>query len=97
MTLMQQHQLFAKASKCQFEVSTVAYLGHIISKEGISADPEKIQAIQSWPPSVLVSKLCGFLRLIGYYHKFVHHYADITAPLTDLLKHQRFSWNDKAQ
>ena len=97
MTLMQQHQLFAKASKCQFGVSTVAYLGHIISKDGVSADPEKIHAIQSWPPPVSVSKLRGFLGLTGYYRKFVHHYADIAAPLTDLLKHQRFTWTDKAQ
>jgi hypothetical protein len=95
--ILADHQLFAKMSKCQFGVSTVAYLGHIISSMGVSADPDKIHAIQHWPTPRSVSELRGFLGLTGYYRKFVHHYAGIAGPLTDLLKKQAFTWTTAAQ
>ncbi|MCH87697.1 Ty3/gypsy retrotransposon protein, partial [Trifolium medium] len=91
------HQLFAKMSKCQFGVSTGAYLGHIISPQGVAADPEKLAAIQSWVYPLSVSALRGFLGLTDYYRKFVQHYAEIAAPLTGLLKKQSFVWTDGAQ
>ena len=91
------HQLFAKMSECQFGVSTVAYLGHIISPQGVAADPEKISVIQAWPIPHSVSTLRGFLGLTRYYRKFVYQYASIASPLTDLLKKQVFGWNDEAQ
>lgn len=95
--LLDTHKLFAKFSKCQFGVSRVAYLGHIITAEGMAADPEKIQAIQSRPIPTSVTSLRGFLGLTGYYKKFVQHYASIASPLTDLLKKNIFTWGPTVQ
>ena len=46
---LQEHKLFAKFSKCDFFKDKIQYLGHVVTKEGISIDPEKIRAIEDWP------------------------------------------------
>ncbi|KAL0405380.1 UNVERIFIED_CONTAM: Retrovirus-related Pol polyprotein from transposon.6 [Sesamum latifolium] len=84
------HQFFAKLSKCQFGVFSVAYLGHIVSAEGIRPDPEKLQAGTNWPTPSSLTALRAFLGLIGFYRKFVQNYGHIAGPLTDLLKHDSF-------
>lgn len=95
--VLAKHQLFAKFSKCLFGVTTVDYLGHIISKQGVAVDPAKLKAIQEWLAPSSVTALRGFLGLSGYYRRFVKDYAAIAGPLTDLLKAHSFRWNDKAQ
>lgn len=87
---MTKHQLFAK-------VDWVDYLGHIISVDGVSVDPSKINTIQEWPVPMSISTLRGFLCLSGYYRCFVKDYATIAGPLTDLLKAGTFKWNEKAE
>jgi hypothetical protein len=47
--VMRQHRLFIKQSKCTFGTSSVSYLGHIISEQGVTMDPEKIEVVDSWP------------------------------------------------
>jgi hypothetical protein len=59
-------------------------------------DPEKIEAMQDWPHPKTLKSLCGFLGLIGYYHKFVNNYGKIAAPLTTLLKKNSFAWTPTA-
>lgn len=88
--LLADHQLFAKFSKCKFAVQQVTYLGHLVSNGGVTADPKKLRAIQDWPIPVSIMALRGFLGLTEYYHRFMHNYAAITAPLTELLKHDNF-------
>ena len=61
-------------------------MGHIVSHEGVKADPNKIKAIKEWRIPTTLRHLRGFLGLIGYYHKFVKNYGRIAAPLTTLLK-----------
>ncbi|GJU22229.1 retrotransposable element Tf2 [Tanacetum coccineum] len=68
------NSLYAKMSKCLFATKQVEYLGHIISGKGISTDPSKIKAMQNFPTPVNVKQLRGFLRLTGYYRRFIRNY-----------------------
>jgi len=69
--LLAEKQLYAKISKCFFRVQEVEYLGHIVSHEGVKVDPSKIKAINEWKIPTSIKHLRGFLRLTGYYCKFV--------------------------
>lgn len=79
----QQHQFFAKKNlKCCFGSSEIEYLGHLISKDGVKADPTKIEAMLNWPFPSNLKSLRDFLCLTCYYRKFIKGYGLITAPLT---------------
>ena len=96
--ILRERQLYAKFSKCQFWLDKVAFLGHVISAEGISVDPRKIETIVNWKPPTNVSEICSFLGLAGYYKKFVDGFSNIATPLTNLLKKdQKFEWSDTCQ
>ena len=62
-----EHQMYAKLRKCDFYRDIIQYLGHIISDEGISVDPEKIDAIMNWPTPRNVTDVRYFMGLAGYY------------------------------
>ena len=94
--VLQQNFLLAKKSKCYFAQERIEYLGHFISAEGVSTDPENIMAIQKWPQPQNVSQLRGFLGLTRYYRRFVKGYGSICKPLTTLLKKNQFHWNQEA-
>lgn len=93
----EEHHFYAEKYKCTFGKEEVEYLGHIISKEEVNVDPNKIKAIREWPILVNISKLRGFLGLTGYYRRFIKTYAHITAPLSNLPKKNSFQWNDEAE
>ncbi|RVW69998.1 Retrovirus-related Pol polyprotein from transposon 17.6 [Vitis vinifera] len=95
--ILSTNSLFAKESKCRFGVLQVEYLGHIISEQGVSVDPAKIQAIIEWPTPTTPKRVCGFLGLVGYYRKFIRHFGSIAAPLTRLLSKDGFQWNEAAE
>ena len=98
MQTLREHQLYAKFSKCQFSLDIVAFLGHIISTEGLSVDPQKIEAISSWRPPTTVIEIRSFLGLAGYYRKFVEGFSILAAPLTRLTrKEEKFIWSDACQ
>jgi hypothetical protein len=90
-TILQQHRLFVKRSKCAFGERSIAYLGHVISEVGVAMDPAKVQAVSAWPQPRSARVVRRFLGLAGYYRKFVQDYSSIAAPLTALLKKDRFS------
>jgi hypothetical protein len=83
---LREHQLAVKRSKCSFGTTAVAYLGHVISAQGVAMDAEKVEAVQAWPRPHTVRAVRGFLGLTGYYRKFILSYGDIAAPLMQLLK-----------
>ena len=73
-------------SKCPFWLDSVAFLGHIVSAEGISVDPQKVEAILNWKPPTSVTEIRSFMRLAGYYRNFFEGCSKIAAPLTRLTK-----------
>ncbi|CAO2200139.1 unnamed protein product [Urochloa humidicola] len=96
--ILHKHRLLLKKSKCSFAQASLEYLGHIISGQGVSTDPSKIQAVKDWPTPKDVKQLRGFLGLSGYYRKFIQHYGVISRPLTDLLKKNTpFIWTEQLQ
>ena len=90
------NKLYLKASKCSFAQQSLEYLGHIISDQGVSTDPEKTQVMLQWPIPTSFTELRAFLGLTGYYRKFVRNYGIIAKPLTLLLRNKQFQWTDQA-
>jgi hypothetical protein len=93
---LQEHGLAVKRSKCSFGATSVQYLGHVISDQGVAMDANKVEAVCAWPLPHTVRAVRGFLGLTGYYRKFIRSYGDIAAPLTKLLKRESFSWMPSA-
>ena len=93
--LLRVNKLYVKKSKCEFMTDSVEFLGHVVSKNGVSTDPKKTEAINSWPVPTNVSELRSFLGLANYYHKFIYGFASLAAPLNDLLrKDVDFKWTE---
>ena len=63
-------RLFGKLEKCTFCTNRVAFLGHVITAQGIEVDPAKIDAILSWPTPLKVTQVRSFLGLAGFYRRF---------------------------
>ncbi|XP_042031797.1 uncharacterized protein K02A2.6-like [Salvia splendens] len=80
------HALVINAKKCLLGRSSVEYLGHIVSFDGVRMDPAKISAVLRWPTPTSLKSIRGFLGLTGYYRRFIKDYCKIAAPLTELLK-----------
>ena len=95
--LLRLEKLYLTRSKCVFRVKQIEYLDHVINKEGVATDSRKIKAVTSWPPPTTLKQLRGFLRLSGYYRRFIKNYSIIARPLTLLLKKDDFGWNKEAQ
>jgi hypothetical protein len=97
LTIMEEKSLYAKESKCEFGMTKVIYLGHIIGVNGLQVHQEKIQAIIDWPTPKTLTELKGFLGICCYYRRFVKVFSQLCAPLTDLTKKGAFKWNLEAQ
>ena len=64
---LRKKKLYAKLSKCEFWLDRVAFLGHVISVNGIQVDPAKVEAVTTWPKPTNVTDIPAFLGLAGYY------------------------------
>ena len=95
---LQEAGLKMKHSKCDFFKSEIHYLGHLISPEGISPLPNKLDSIRHMPVPNSAKEIKQFLGLTGYYRKFVPRFADISRPLTTLTKKDaKFEWTSACQ
>jgi hypothetical protein len=95
--VLRHNKLFAKMSKCSFAQQEIEYLGHIISKEGVATDPQKLDIIKQWPSPNTITQLRAFLGLTGYYRRFVKCYGVICRPLYDAQKKDAFTWFDQQE
>ena len=87
--------MYAKFSKCEFWLTEVKLLGHMVSTSGVSVDPEKVEAVMNWERSKSVFKIHSFLGLIGYYRRFIEDFSRLAAPMTRLTRKEvKFEWND---
>jgi hypothetical protein len=86
-------QLYAKLSKCEFWISEVLFLGHIINQEGLVVDPKKVASILDWKAPKDVRGIKSFIRMAGYYRCFIIGFSKIARRMTALLaKKVEFKW-----
>ncbi|MBW0559184.1 hypothetical protein O181_098899 [Austropuccinia psidii MF-1] len=91
------NNLFAKASKCLFHVSSVEYLGYVVSSKVLKMDQAKVQQILNWPLPRNLKALQSFLGYSNFYHRFIKNYSKKISSLTSFLKkYSCFPLNDKA-
>lgn len=83
---LQKEDLKLSLDKCQFGRTSVTYVGHIVSCDGIATDPSKIEAVVSWPRPRSVTVCRSFLRCCGYHCHFVKDFSRLCRPLNDLLQ-----------
>ena len=84
------------ASKCKFGLDSIKFLGHVISAEGVAADPDKVKAIVCARAPENVSELRGFLGLVQFVGRYVPDLATVSAPLRELTrKSVEFKWGEE--
>ncbi|WVZ54227.1 hypothetical protein U9M48_005057 [Paspalum notatum var. saurae] len=92
------NQLYGKFSKCEFLLEKVALLGHVFTAEGVSVDPNKIEAVSNWKTPCNVAETRSFLGLAKYYRRFIENFSKIAKPMTELLKDKvSVEWNDERE
>jgi hypothetical protein len=93
-----EHCLYAKLSKCDFWLKEIKFLGHTISQDGIVIDLDKVQEVMNWKSPTTVCQIRSFLRLAGYYRRFILDFSRIAKPMTELLKKgAKFDWGQKCE
>jgi len=74
------------------------FLGHVVTKEGIKVDPQKVKTIMEWSRLTNVTEIRSFLGLVGDYRRFFKDFLKIGSPLTNLLKKtSKFEWTEKCE
>ena len=90
--------MHAKFSKCEFWLEKVAFLRHVVSKEGISVNLSKVKAVSQWKQPKSPTEVRSFLGLAGYYRRFVYGFLKIAAPMTALTrKNMKFEWTEACE
>ncbi|XP_059626198.1 uncharacterized mitochondrial protein AtMg00860-like [Cornus florida] len=96
--ILREKQLFAKFSKCEFWLDKVVFLGHVVSGDGIYVDLSKVEAVVKWERHTNVTEVRSFLRLAGYYRRFIQGFSSIALPLTKLTRKEvKFVWGEECQ
>uniref|UniRef100_A0A803TMJ7 ribonuclease H n=1 Tax=Anolis carolinensis TaxID=28377 RepID=A0A803TMJ7_ANOCA len=83
---LREAKLYAKLSKCEFNKTQIDFLGYRISPDGLAMDPSKVSDVKEWGVPQTRRQLQSFLGFANFYRSFIKGFAQITAPLTELLK-----------
>ena len=83
---LRDHRLYAKFSKCEFWLTEVRFLWHVVSASRVSVDPEKVESVMSWERLKSIFKIRSFLGLAGYYRRFIEDFSRLEAPMTRLTR-----------
>ncbi|GJY67503.1 putative reverse transcriptase domain-containing protein [Tanacetum coccineum] len=95
---LKKEELYAKFSKCDFWLSKVQFLCHVIDSEGIHVDLTKIESIKDWASPKTPTEIRQFIGLAGYYRCFIEGFSKIGKPMTKLTqKNMKFDWSEKAK
>jgi hypothetical protein len=86
---LRSNQLYAKFSKCEFWLTEVAFVGHVIYAGGVSVDLSKVKDVLNCKPPTTISEIWSFLRLAGYYRRFIKDFSKIAKPMTKLLERNK--------
>lgn len=70
---------------CEFWLNEVVFIGYVISVEDIFVDPKKVEAILKWARPMSVAEIHSFIKLVGYYRRFIEGLFTIASPLTHLI------------
>jgi hypothetical protein len=95
---LRSNKLYAKFSKCEFWLTKVAFLRHVISAGGISVSLGKVKDVLNWMPPTTALEIQSFLGLVGYYHRFIKDFSKIAKPMMKLLeKNKVVEWTTECQ
>ena len=83
---LQNEGLVLNEGKCEWGRSSILYLGHIASGDGLRPNPDKVSAILKWPSRSTITEVRGFLNIAGYYRRFIRGFAKEASPLYKLLE-----------
>jgi hypothetical protein len=84
--LLRLHNLFLKPEKCEFERTTIEYLGVVISQDSVMMDPAKVAGVSEWPTPTTKKEVQSFLGFVNFYRRFIEDFSHIARPLFNLTK-----------
>ncbi len=97
LTQLLENKLFVKAEKCEFHVPSVSFLGYIVEKGQLRADPSKVEAVREWPIPTSRKDLQRFLGFANFNRRFIRNYSQVASPLTQLTSNKvSFCWTPAA-
>nr|GEX07763.1 putative reverse transcriptase domain-containing protein [Tanacetum cinerariifolium] len=93
--LLRKEKLHAKFTKCDFWISIVQFLRHLIDSQGLHVDPAKIKAVKNWTSPTTPTEIRQFFRLAGYYQRFIMDFSKIAKSLNELTqKNKKYIWSE---
>ena len=96
--VLRDHQLYAKFNKCEFWLTKVNFLGHLVSASSVSIDSKKVEAVMSWERPKSVFEIHSFLGLARYHRRFIEDFSRLAVPMTRLTRKEvKFEWNDSCE
>jgi hypothetical protein len=90
--------IYAKLAKCQFGVEEIKFLGHIVSKDGIKADTDKVKAVRELPVPKDEKAISRFLGMAGFYRKYIQNFSARTLKMRNLTRQDvNYEWTEECQ